>query len=335
MKKLEIKVFLTLVLILVTGCANNPDLKRIHLSSNVSSEIFNLRNTRDGNFDAEKSDRVMKFGFLDTKNEEYGFYTLNLRSERLNLTPVGLALFNAFTVFTTSLFLGVPTDVGRYLLSVRLDIFDSNMALIRSYFDSAYITQVVGVYYGDTTKKAGLEYTRLLANVQKMAAAESGLINAALLAGGTIKSRPTSPHWTVSQRQLQQNDIVGATTRGVIEIMNSLHERDLYNLRIAIVNISSSDIEQSIFIAGELEHILVQNGFPIVDRSELDRIRREQNFQISGEVDDNQIVDIGKFAGAGLVVTGSITGSGSMRRLRLRVLDTQSAELRSTASEHF
>jgi hypothetical protein len=56
---------------------------------------------------------------------------------------------------------------------------------------------------------------------------------------------------------------------------------------------------------------------------------------MSGNVDDSQIVSIGKFAGAGLVITGSITGSGNMRRLRLRVLDTQSAELRGSASEPF
>jgi hypothetical protein len=34
-----------------------------------------------------------------------------------------------------------------------------------------------------------------------------------------------------------------------------------------------------------------------INRSELDRIRREQNFQMSGEVDDETAVSIGKIAG--------------------------------------
>jgi hypothetical protein len=139
----------------------------------------------------------------------------------------------------------------------------------------------------------------------------------------------------ISQRQSQHNDIVSALDKAARDVMTSLQERNLKSLKIAIVNIASQDSEQSTFVAGELEHILVQNRFTIVDRSELDRIRREQNFQLSGEVDDAQVVSIGKFAGAGLVITGSITGSGSMRRLRLRVLDTQTAELKGSASEPF
>jgi hypothetical protein len=107
------------------------------------------------------------------------------------------------------------------------------------------------------------------------------------------------------------------------------------NSRIAIVNISSPDTDMSSFIASELEYLLVKNQFIVVDRSELDRIRLEQNFQLSGEVDDNTIVSIGKFVGADIVITGSITGIGSTRRLRLRALSTQTAQVMGVASEPF
>jgi hypothetical protein len=43
---------------------------------------------------------------------------------------------------------------------------------------------------------------------------------------------------------------------------------------------------------------MVNNGLIMIDRSQLDRIRREQNFQFSGDVDDEQRVFIGKIAGA-------------------------------------
>jgi hypothetical protein len=107
------------------------------------------------------------------------------------------------------------------------------------------------------------------------------------------------------------------------------------NAKIAIVNISSSDTGQSEFVVGELEVFLVNSGIFVVDRRELDRIRREQRFQLSGDVDDNDVVSIGRFAGADVVITGSISGTGSTRRLRIRALDTQTARVIAAASEAY
>ena len=113
--------------------------------------------------------------------------------------------------------------------------------------------------------------------------------------------------------------------------MGSLKRED----NIAIINVSSSDLEMAEFSVGELEVILVNNRFIVVDRSALDKIRQEQNFQLSGDVDDSSAVTIGKFVGARIVLLGSISGSGSMRRLRLRAIDTQSAQVVGAASEAF
>jgi len=115
-------------------------------------------------------------------------------------------------------------------------------------------------------------------------------------------------------------------------LMGSLKQR---NSKIAILNVSSKDPSQSEFIAGELEYILVSNKFSVVDRNDLDRIRQEQRLQLSGDVNDNSIVSIGKFTGANVVITGSITGEGSSRRLRLRALSTETAEVLGIASESF
>jgi hypothetical protein len=84
---------------------------------------------------------------------------------------------------------------------------------------------------------------------------------------------------------------------------------------------------------GELEFIWVNKGYFITDRSQLDRLRREQNFQMSGEVDDATAVSIGKFAGADIIVTGRVDGEGNLRRLRLRALNTQTAQVVGVASE--
>jgi curli biogenesis system outer membrane secretion channel CsgG len=64
-----------------------------------------------------------------------------------------------------------------------------------------------------------------------------------------------------------------------------------------------------------------------VDRQTLDVIRAELNFQHSGEVSDEDIISIGKFTGADVVITGAVSGRGEMRRLRLRVLDVKTAQI--------
>jgi hypothetical protein len=103
--------------------------------------------------------------------------------------------------------------------------------------------------------------------------------------------------------------------------------------RIAIIYISTQDRSNTEYITGELEHILRQRGFVIIDRSELDRIRAEQRFGTTLEVDDNTAARIGHIAGASIVITGRVDGEGNLRRLRLRALDTTSAQVVGTASE--
>ena len=129
--------------------------------------------------------------------------------------------------------------------------------------------------------------------------------------------------------EIGDNAIASSLRKATDTIISSLEKE----ATIAIVNISYSDSEISEFIAGELEFILVNNKFNVVDRSQLDKIRQEQNFQLSADVDDDSAVSIGKFAGANIVITGSISGSGDMRRLRLRALDTQTARVIGAASE--
>jgi hypothetical protein len=105
--------------------------------------------------------------------------------------------------------------------------------------------------------------------------------------------------------------------------------------KIAIVYITAQDRSTTEYIAGELEYIWVKASYTIIDRSQLDAIRREQNFQMSGEIDDETAVSIGKFTGANIIVTGRVDGEANLRRLRLRALDTQTAEVIGVASEKF
>jgi hypothetical protein len=97
---------------------------------------------------------------------------------------------------------------------------------------------------------------------------------------------------------------------------------------IAVVSVYSTDRNTSEYIIGELEYNLVNSGqFRIVDRRRLDQIRIEQNFQMSGEVSDASAVSIGNILGANIVITGEITGTGSLQRVVFKVLDVRTAQI--------
>jgi len=105
--------------------------------------------------------------------------------------------------------------------------------------------------------------------------------------------------------------------------------------RIAVFSISTADNTLRDYVLNETEVRLFNQGFRIVDRTHLETIRREQGLQYSGEVDDVTSVNIGKLAGARYIVTGSVDGTGMLRRLRLKVLDTETAEVVGLASVRF
>ena len=73
-------------------------------------------------------------------------------------------------------------------------------------------------------------------------------------------------------------------------------------------------------------------NYTVVDRTNVDTVLKEQNFQVSGYVDDNAIVSIGKFIGATVVVTGSISGTGSQKRLVIKAIDVLTSEILSMQS---
>jgi hypothetical protein len=123
--------------------------------------------------------------------------------------------------------------------------------------------------------------------------------------------------------------IEGSLARAAGQIMSSIQPSS----NIAIVYVTSYDMDTTEYIANELEFIMVNKGFTIVDRSQLDKIRQEQDLQLSGEVDDDTAVGIGKIAGANIIITGSVTGTDSTKRLRLRALSTQTAQVLAVASE--
>ena len=98
--------------------------------------------------------------------------------------------------------------------------------------------------------------------------------------------------------------------------------------KIVILNIESISPALSEYVIDELIANAVNDRvFTVVDRQQLDAIRTEQNFQLSGEVDDNDALSIGRFFGAQTIVSGGVNRLGAGYRIRIRALEVQTAQV--------
>jgi len=105
-----------------------------------------------------------------------------------------------------------------------------------------------------------------------------------------------------------------------------IEERLATGTRVALINVSSPSVQFSEYVLTYLESIFVNNGkLVVVDRSNLDRIRQELGFQLSGEVNDESASAIGKMLGAGAIITGTLINIGDAYRLTLKAINVETA----------
>jgi hypothetical protein len=72
----------------------------------------------------------------------------------------------------------------------------------------------------------------------------------------------------------------------------------------------------------------------LVDRRDLDLIRREEQFQLSGDVSDESAVSIGKKLGARIIITGSFTATDQNHRLQFKALEVETAQVLSWPTKY-
>jgi hypothetical protein len=95
---------------------------------------------------------------------------------------------------------------------------------------------------------------------------------------------------------------------------------------VALVSVASSSAQFSEYVISRLEAAVVGGGkLVVVDRANLDKVREEQGFQLSGEVDDDSAKAIGKMVGAGAIVTGAFTNLGDVYGLTLKAINIETA----------
>jgi TolB-like protein len=98
---------------------------------------------------------------------------------------------------------------------------------------------------------------------------------------------------------------------------------------LAIVSIKSDSGLLSEYIMEKLPDYVINNkkNITFVDRSKLDLIQREINFQYSGEVSDETMISIGKKLGAQFIVTGTIMEASTVYNFSIKVLDVETTQI--------
>ncbi|MDR1353910.1 MAG: CsgG/HfaB family protein [Treponema sp.] len=98
--------------------------------------------------------------------------------------------------------------------------------------------------------------------------------------------------------------------------------------KVVVLNISSNSGRLSEYVIEEFTATLVNTGrLTVVDRHNLDLIRDEMNFQMSGEVSDDSALSIGRKLGAQTIISGSIDDLGDILRLRIRAISVETAQI--------
>jgi len=110
------------------------------------------------------------------------------------------------------------------------------------------------------------------------------------------------------------------------EAATQMETRILSGTKVALVSMASPSTAFSTHVLTRLESVIVSSGkLVVVDRANLDKVRAEQGFQLSGEVDDESAKSIGKLLGAGAIVTGSLTDLGDVYSLTLKAINIETA----------
>ena len=129
----------------------------------------------------------------------------------------------------------------------------------------------------------------------------------------------------VSAQTVSLPDELDAAIR---ETSNYLNQQLTRGNKLVILNIQSEFPALSEYIIDELIANTVNDRvFSVVDRQQLNTIRAELDFQMSGEVDDDTAQALGRMAGAQIIISGAVSRIGDLYRLRVRALSVQSAQI--------
>ncbi|MDR0472130.1 MAG: DUF1566 domain-containing protein [Treponema sp.] len=140
-----------------------------------------------------------------------------------------------------------------------------------------------------------------------------------LVTGCSGGAKPKNPAASSSGMTLDQ---------ALKEAADRIEERIAAGSKIAPLNFNSPHDKFSYYVLDELSANLVETRkLVVVDRKEVDLIRSEFDFQLSGEVSDDSMQALGQKLGAQSIISGTLTEMGGDYRIMIRVLNVQNASV--------
>jgi TolB-like protein len=102
---------------------------------------------------------------------------------------------------------------------------------------------------------------------------------------------------------------------------------------VAVLSFAAPTEAFSMYVLDELTAALVNHKkLMVLDRKNLDVVRQEQNFGLSGEVDDESAIQIGHFLGAQAVVTGRLNRTGGAYRMVIQAINAETSAVEASYS---
>jgi len=129
----------------------------------------------------------------------------------------------------------------------------------------------------------------------------------------------------IAQLDSERSGLAAKAVKNTVDTVNSKLPSGAI---IMIMKTSSTDLNILNDVLDQVTTAIVQGGkLKVVDRSNQALINAEQQFQLSGNVDDNTAVSIGKQLGAKYIVFCWISGASSSRRLNLRIVNIETGQI--------
>jgi TolB-like protein len=115
--------------------------------------------------------------------------------------------------------------------------------------------------------------------------------------------------------------------QAIQEAAQDIESKLAEGIKIAVLSFDSTSAIGSEYVLEELSRYMVNGGkLQVVDRSDLDSVRKELDFNMSDEVDDREAQEAGRMLGAQYIVSGSFLNMGDkISRIRFKTIAVQSA----------
>jgi TolB-like protein len=119
----------------------------------------------------------------------------------------------------------------------------------------------------------------------------------------------------------------------IIKGAQDIQEKLAKGVKIVVLNFDSPTAKFSNYVLDEMIGRLASGGkLTVVDRQNLELIKKEMNFQLSKEVSPASMQEIGMKLGAQSIVAGSLEDMGTYFRIRFRTIEVVSATIQVTTS---